>query len=50
MKLFDKIKTILFEEEEVDVPVIKKEEPKEEVKEETVVEEVPTEVSENKEA
>ena len=33
MKLFDKIKTILFEEEEVDVPVIKKEEPKEEVKE-----------------
>ena len=33
MKLFDKIKTILFEEEDVDVPVIKKEEPKEEIKE-----------------
>ena len=33
MKLFDKIKNILFEEDEVDIPVIKKEEVKEEVKE-----------------
>ena len=33
MKLFDKIKNILFEEDEVDIPVIKKEEVKEEVNE-----------------